>query len=384
MIRNLLLSMALGLTLTACSQADAPEIDPSDPFATLAPWDTDRSDIVTTDSGLQYYVLASGDAAEPTLQRTDTVVAEYDMRFESDGARWDSSEERNGFAAIFRVPDRLPGWTEALQLMRPGDEWMIYTPASLAFGEEGGAGVPAGTGFVTRMKVIDVKSGDYPGDGPWEEHTPWNSDAESVLKTESGLEYIVLKSGPESGQRPGVNDTAIAHYEGRLAETGETFDNSFDRGTPGEFRLSGVIPGWTEIVPMMKPGDEWLVYIPSNLAYGARPRPGIPADSDLIFRIDLFGAKPDEYPGNDIWETYTPWDPEADGIQTTEKGSTYIELESGAESDNKPKPGDTVLVNYDGRLASNGARFDGNFEDANPLALKVGGVIEAWNEVLQL
>ncbi|MEM8636105.1 MAG: FKBP-type peptidyl-prolyl cis-trans isomerase, partial [Pseudomonadota bacterium] len=275
-------------------------------------------------------------------------------------------------------------WTEALQLMRPGDEWMIYTPAELAFGEEGQAGIPAGSGFVTRMKIIDTKGSDYPGTAHWEEHTPWNSDADGVTTTESGLQYIVLKSGPEGGEAPGINDTAIVHYEGRFAESGDTFDSSFDRGTPSEFAVSGIIPGWTEALQLMKPGDEWLIYIPFDLAYGEAGRPGIPPSSDLIFRVDLFGSKPDNYPGNEVWAENFPWDPDADGVQTTESGVQYIELTSAPDGETKPTPSDTVIVDYDGRLASTGARFDGTLDDGNPLLIQVNGVIPAWTETLQL
>ncbi|MEM9669265.1 MAG: FKBP-type peptidyl-prolyl cis-trans isomerase [Pseudomonadota bacterium] len=384
MIRKLILGLAVGLTIAACSQSNSPEVDAADPFVTLAPWDDSRSDIVSTNSGLQYYVLSSGDPKQPTLETTDTVVADYDLRFEADGAPWDSSEERHGGSAIFRVTERLPGWVEALQLMRPGDEWMIYTPPSLSFGEDGGAGIPPGSAFVTRMKVIDVKSGDYPGIAHWDEHTPWNAEAEGVQTTESGLQYIVLKSGPEGGESPDINDTATVHYEGRFAESGETFDNSFDRGSPGKFRVSQIIPGWTEALQLMKPGDEWLVYIPSNLAYGERGRQGIPPDSDLVFRVDLFGSTPDDYPGNEYWDANTPWNPEANGVQTTESGIQYIALNESVGGDDHPQSGDTVIVDYDGRLASNGARFDGTFDSPDPLALNVGGVIPAWTEILQL
>ncbi|MEO0881155.1 MAG: FKBP-type peptidyl-prolyl cis-trans isomerase [Pseudomonadota bacterium] len=384
MIRTFILGLALGLTLVACSGGSSEPVDPADPFAVLAPWDSQRDDIVTTASGLQYYVLRSGDASQQRLKETDTVIAEYDMRFESDGARWDSSEERHGFAAIFRVPDRLPGWTEALQLMRPGDEWMIYTPANLAFGEESPPGIPQGSAFVTRMKVISAKSGDYPGTAHWDTYTLWDPEADGVITTDSGLQYVVLKSGSDGGVAPKINDVAVVHYEGRFAESGEVFDNSFARGSPGNFRVSQIIPGWTEALQLMKPGDEWLLYIPADLAYGESGRPGVPPNADLIFHVDLFGSIPDDYPGNEIWEANWPWNPDADGVEVTESGIEYIELTSAPEGETKPKPGDTVVVDYDGRLSSNGARFDGTFDGATPLTIEVGRVIPAWTEMLQL
>ncbi|MEM9263153.1 MAG: FKBP-type peptidyl-prolyl cis-trans isomerase, partial [Pseudomonadota bacterium] len=125
----------------------------------------------------------------------------------------------------------------------------------------------------------------------WGELTPWNSDSDAVQKTASGLEYIVVESGPEGGVSPTPNNRAVVYYEGRLAETGETFDSAYARGRYAEFGVTQVIPGWTEALQLMKPGDRWMLYLPSDIAYGERETGSIPANSDLIFEVQLMAVQ---------------------------------------------------------------------------------------------
>lgn len=111
-----------------------------------------------------------------------------------------------------------------------------------------------------------------------------NKSAEGVKTTASGLQYIVLKEG--DGPMPTKSDTVKCHYKGTLI-SGEQFDSSYDRGQPAEFPVAGVIPGWTEALQMMKVGSKYKLFIPADLAYGASGRPGIPANSALVFEVEL-------------------------------------------------------------------------------------------------
>ncbi|MCL4146393.1 UNVERIFIED_CONTAM: hypothetical protein GTU68_064550 [Idotea baltica] len=120
----------------------------------------------------------------------------------------------------------------------------------------------------------------------FEKHLPWNSDAENVKQGLGGLEYVVLKEGKADGKSPTAADTVMVHYEGRLP-TGEQFDSSFERQEPAVFPSNGVIAGWVEALQIMKPGDRWLVYVPSDLAYGPEGRPGIPPNAPLMFEVEL-------------------------------------------------------------------------------------------------
>jgi FKBP-type peptidyl-prolyl cis-trans isomerase FklB len=108
-----------------------------------------------------------------------------------------------------------------------------------------------------------------------------------VSTTASGLQYQVLRSGPADGRSPTLSDSVSVHYRGTLT-SGAVFDSSYDRGIPATFGVGEVIPGWTEALQLMKPGDKWLLYIPSHLAYGPRGMGDkIPPDSDLVFQVEL-------------------------------------------------------------------------------------------------
>ncbi|MFC3393994.1 FKBP-type peptidyl-prolyl cis-trans isomerase [Brenneria rubrifaciens] len=109
-----------------------------------------------------------------------------------------------------------------------------------------------------------------------------------VKKTESGLLYQVEKDG--SGSVPKDSDTVVVNYKGTLVD-GREFDNSYKRGEPLSFRLDGVIPGWTEGLKHVKKGGKIKLVIPPALAYGETGVPGIPANSTLVFDVELLDIK---------------------------------------------------------------------------------------------
>ncbi|HEY5105619.1 MAG TPA: FKBP-type peptidyl-prolyl cis-trans isomerase [Caulobacteraceae bacterium] len=120
-----------------------------------------------------------------------------------------------------------------------------------------------------------------------------NAKAPGVHVTASGLQYRVIHSGPSEGPRPKPADEVKVNYEGKLLD-GEVFDSSFERGTPMVATLDHLIPGWIEALQLMRPGDEWLIYVPSSLGYGPKGKGPIPPDSVMVFKIDLIGVLPDE------------------------------------------------------------------------------------------
>lgn len=111
-----------------------------------------------------------------------------------------------------------------------------------------------------------------------------NKAKEGVKTTATGLQYTVVTEG--NGKAPTEKDTVKAHYKGTLID-GKQFDSSYDRNQPAEFPVSGVIKGWTEALQMMKVGGKLKLFIPPELAYGPTPRPGIPANSVLVFDVEL-------------------------------------------------------------------------------------------------
>jgi len=113
---------------------------------------------------------------------------------------------------------------------------------------------------------------------------------EKGVKTSStGLLYKVEKPG--TGDAPKDSDTVVVNYKGTLVD-GKEFDNSYTRGEPLSFRLDGVIPGWTEGLKNIKKGGKIKLVIPPELAYGKNGVPGIPANSTLVFDVELLDIKP--------------------------------------------------------------------------------------------
>ncbi|MBE8372179.1 FKBP-type peptidyl-prolyl cis-trans isomerase, partial [Leptospira borgpetersenii serovar Hardjo-bovis] len=101
--------------------------------------------------------------------------------------------------------------------------------------------------------------------------------------------YKVEKEG--TGAAPKESDTVVVNYKGTLID-GQEFDNSYKRGEPLSFRLDGVIPGWTEGLKNIKKGGKIKLVIPPELAYGKNGVPGIPANSTLVFDVELLDSNP--------------------------------------------------------------------------------------------
>ncbi len=111
----------------------------------------------------------------------------------------------------------------------------------------------------------------------------------SFAKTNSGLEYRVLRAG--SGQKPAATNTVAVHYHGWL-DNGSVFDSSYKRGESIEFPLNRVIPGWTEGMQLVGKGGMIELQIPSEIGYGARGAPPvIPPNATLHFVVELLDVK---------------------------------------------------------------------------------------------
>ena len=116
-----------------------------------------------------------------------------------------------------------------------------------------------------------------------------NGKKKGIKTLPSGLQYKVLSEG--AGKTPTKSDTVTVHYRGTFMN-GTKFDSSIARGQPASFQVDGVIPGWTEVLQLMKEGAKWQLFIPPELAYGERGMPPrIPPQSTLIFEVDLLAIK---------------------------------------------------------------------------------------------
>jgi FKBP-type peptidyl-prolyl cis-trans isomerase len=113
-----------------------------------------------------------------------------------------------------------------------------------------------------------------------------NAKKPGVVTTASGLQYQVIRGG--DGAKPILQDKVKVHYHGTLIN-GTVFDSSVDRSETISFPLNGVIQGWQEGLQLMPKGSKYRFFIPASLGYGDSPAGKIPANSVLIFEVELFG-----------------------------------------------------------------------------------------------
>lgn len=115
-----------------------------------------------------------------------------------------------------------------------------------------------------------------------------NKSKPGVVVLPSGLQYKVLTDG--SGDSPKTEDIVSVNYRGTLID-GTEFDSSYKRGQPAKYRVTGVIPGWTEALQKMKPGSKWQLFVPSNLAYGENGNQNIAPNATLLFDLELISVE---------------------------------------------------------------------------------------------
>lgn len=118
-----------------------------------------------------------------------------------------------------------------------------------------------------------------------------NAKKPGVTTTASGLQYEVITQG--TGAKPTASDVVKVHYTGTFPD-GSVFDSSVQRGEPATFRADQVIPGWTEALQLMPVGSKYRIFLPPELGYGEQGAGPIPANSALVFEVELLGIEPSE------------------------------------------------------------------------------------------
>ncbi|HRQ65388.1 MAG TPA: FKBP-type peptidyl-prolyl cis-trans isomerase [Xanthomonadaceae bacterium] len=115
-----------------------------------------------------------------------------------------------------------------------------------------------------------------------------NRGKRGIVSLPSGVQYRIIEEG--TGPRPSLTSEVSVHYRGSLT-SGLEFDSSFARGVPASFQVDQVLQGWQEVLPLMRVGDYWQVFLPPELAYGERGQPPIGPNEALIFDIKLVEVK---------------------------------------------------------------------------------------------
>jgi len=117
-----------------------------------------------------------------------------------------------------------------------------------------------------------------------EEFLAANKTKSGIVTLPSGIQYRIIDEG--EGARPTMDSTVKVHYRGSKVN-GLEFDSSFARGVPEQFTVNSVLKGWQEVLPLMKTGATWQIFVPPELAFGARGNPPVGPNETLIFDLKL-------------------------------------------------------------------------------------------------
>ena len=206
-----------------------------------------------------------------------------------------------------------------------------------------------------------------------------------VQSTPSGLYYVIEKEGDGQGH-PDMSSNITAHYHGTLLD-GTVFDSSVDRGEPFTFQLNRVVKGWQEAIPILSKGGKGKFFIPSELAYGSRAAGSIPANSVLVFDIELIDfidknaqKKKQAAIDNALILEYL----KSNNLtaEVTESGIYYI-IEKPGEGNDYPNNASKITAHYEGKLLD-GTVFDSSIKRGDPLKFDLGRVIPGWQEAIPL
>jgi len=111
-----------------------------------------------------------------------------------------------------------------------------------------------------------------------------NKTKTGIVVMPSGVQYRIIEEG--EGARPGMESSVKVHYRGSKMD-GHEFDSSFARGVPEEFVVNAVLQGWQEVLPLMKQGATWQIFVPPELAFGQRGNPPVGPNEALMFDLKL-------------------------------------------------------------------------------------------------
>jgi peptidylprolyl isomerase len=249
-------------------------------------------EIVTLESGLMYLDDSLGTGREAKAE--DLVSLHFSgwmIRDTSDlFSDWSADQQRMAYT-LGNTQERnqpvkfvlgsnafIKGTDDGITGMKPGGVRTIIIPSELAYGEKGMGPIPPNTDLKLVIELLEVKDRIVV--------EMWDVDSSTFNTTKSGLRYAILKEG--EGVEADSGKVVTVHYSGYL-ESGTKFDSSVERDEPFSFVLGmrQVIPGWDEGLSFMKKGTKARFIIPPDLGYGSMELAQIPANSTLIFDVEL-------------------------------------------------------------------------------------------------
>ncbi|MVM33201.1 peptidylprolyl isomerase [Spirosoma sp. HMF4905] len=268
-----------------------------------------------TENGLKYTIHEQSEGTRKG-KVGDILTLHLTLMNNKDSVLRDTHKEGAPFQMLLQVPPFKGSYEEGLTMLGKGDSATFYVSADSLFTramQPLPPGVQKGTDIGIAVKVVNVQTEDeykktQAADMEKqkgidakviENYIAKNGMAGKAQKTESGVYYVVTQPG--SGPTPQKGEVVQVHYTGKLLD-GKVFDSSRTNpqagGKPAQFQLGVgmVIPGWEEGVSKLHKGEKATLIIPSSLAYGPRGNQAIPANSVLLFDIELIDIQKGQAP----------------------------------------------------------------------------------------
>lgn len=319
---------------------------------------------VKTASGLEYTITEKGNGKK--AQIGDKVKVHYTGKLTNDTVFDSSVSHGQPFEFKLGAGQVIKGWDEAFQLLQVGDKATIKFGPELGYGDRAMGKIPANSTLIFDVELLDVTEGVR----------PFDVKGKDTITTASGLKYIMVKSNKEGAQA--VAGTKVtANYSAYFLD-GKMFDSSVERSQPlsatcGKGQL---FPGLEEGFSLLRKGEKARLIIPSKLAFGDKGAGPIPANTDIMFDVEIM----------DVQKIVPPVAYDIKGLEAkkTASGLTYYEVKRSG-STMKAAAGKTVKVHYSGYLAD-GTLFDSSVERGEPIEFPLGQgyVIQGWEEGIAL
>ncbi|WP_077922620.1 FKBP-type peptidyl-prolyl cis-trans isomerase [Spirosoma sp. 209] len=280
-----------------------------------------KNRVQVTDNGLKYQIHEQTESTRKG-KVGDILTLHLTLMNNKDSVLRDTHKEGAPFQMLLQVPPFKGSYEEGLTMLGKGDSATFYVSADSLFTramQPLPPGVQKGTDIGIAVKVLNVQTEDeykktQAADfekqkgidtKTIESYVVKNGLAGKAQKTAGGVYYVVTQPG--AGPTPSAGDIVSVQYTGKLLD-GKVFDSSSKNfnpqadGRPVQFPIGvgQVIPGWEEGVMRMHKGEKATLIIPSTLAYGSRANPKIPANSVLLFDIELVDfqkGQPNQMPG---------------------------------------------------------------------------------------
>lgn len=269
-----------------------------------------KNRVQVTNNGLKYQIHEQSEGTRKG-KVGDILTLHLTLMNNKDSVLRDTHKEGTPFQMLLQVPPFKGSYEEGLTMLGKGDSATFYVSADSLFTramQPLPPGVQKGTDIGIAVKVLNVQTEDeykktQAADAEKQkgidtkiisDYLAKNGLTGKAQKTEAGVYYVVTQPG--SGPTPQKGDVVQVHYTGKLLN-GKVFDDSRTNpqsgGKPAQFQLGVgmVIPGWEEGVSKLHKGEKATLVIPSTLAYGPRANNAIPANSVLLFDIELINIQ---------------------------------------------------------------------------------------------